>query len=379
MTFMLTIPVIVPFWQDLGLTMREIFQLQAVYGLCLIILDVPLGYFSDLFGRRRCLIFAGVLNIIAFQILYRGSTFAHFVWFEVVAAISYAFYTGSDIALLYDSTDETQSNIVGKKVFYSQLGESCAALLSSVLAAIYLRLPAEVNVYTSCVPLIVSLTLLEPERERLSRKNHLTNISLILKTMFGQSMYLNFLIVFNIVYGLSTYFAVWTYQSNWKDLGIPVALFGVLWFVGNFATAIVARNAVRLQRILSNQVVIILIAVIPVIVFTMMGIVRTELSLVLILFMSLSRGLNSVVIQHEINEKIPSSMKATANSFCSLGMRGAFFFIATQAGSVIDQEGISTTLLYAGNIYILPFIIVTVPIIFMLKSNTARGYSTGYE
>lgn len=379
MMFMLTIPVIVPYWQELGLEMKEIYELQAIYGICLIVLDLPLGYFADLFGRKFCLILAGVFNVLAFQILYRGKTFEHFVWFEVIAAIAYAFYAGSDIAILFDSGDAKKDNLLGKKVFYSQLGETISALLSSALAVITLTLPAEVNVYTSFVPLLVALTLVEPESEKLNRESHSQNAVFILKSLFGQSMRLNFLIVFNIIYGLATYVAVWTYQANWKDMGIPIGYFGLLWASSNVFLALFARKASQIKQYIPDHFLILFIAIAPVVVFTLMGYFRSPIGLVLMFVFSITRAFNSVLIQHEINEHIPSKIRATVNSFCSLGMRGSFVLIGPVLGSMIDQKGIAVSLLYLGNIYILPFIILTIPLLMMTRSNTLKGYSIGYE
>jgi MFS family permease len=379
MMFMLTIPVIVPYWQDLGLEMKEIYELQAIYGVCLILLDLPLGYASDLFGRKQCLILAGIFNVLAFQILYQGTTFNHFVWFEIIAAISYAFYAGSDIAMLFDSGDAKKENLLGKKVFYSQLGETISALLSSLLAVISLKLPAEVNVYTSFIPLIVAFTLKEPEREKLSSKSHIENAGFILKSLFGHSLRLNFLIVFNIIYGLATYVAVWTYQANWKDMEIPVGYFGILWASSNVFLAFFARKAARIQKYVPDHFLILSIAVAPVIVFTLMGFFRTPGSLILMFVFSIIRAFNSVLIQHEINENVPSKIRATANSFCSLGMRGSFVLIGPVLGAMIDQKGIAVSLMYLGNIYILPFVFLAIPLLLMTRSNILKGYSIGCE
>jgi MFS family permease len=354
---MLVIPVIVPYWQSLGLSMKEIFELQAIYGLCLIGLDLPAGYFADLFGRKICLILSGLFNIVAFRFLYHGTHFNDFIWFEVAAALSYACYMGADVALLYDSSEDLKVDLLGKKVFYSQLGEASAALLSGVLAAVSLTLPAEVNLYTSVIPFLIALTLKEPEGKKLIHKGHLKNVTFILKSMFGHSKYLNSLIIFNIVYGLATYLAVWTYQSNWKDLGIPLSAFGLLWAGSNLAVALIAKYAKQIQKIFTPKKTILLIALLPIVAFIGMGVVRSTYGLLFMLLISFCRGLNSVVIQQEINHFVPSEIRASTNSFCSLGMRGSFVMIGPIIGGMIDHKGIPYALILIGLCFIVPFLI----------------------
>jgi MFS family permease len=55
-SFMIIAPVLVPFFVSKGLSLAEVFYLQAVYATTIVLLEAPSGYFADLFGRRRLLI-----------------------------------------------------------------------------------------------------------------------------------------------------------------------------------------------------------------------------------------------------------------------------------------------------------------------------------
>ena len=48
--FMLIMPVVVPFLEGHGLSMGEIFRLQAIFAISIVVLEVPSGYVSDLVG-----------------------------------------------------------------------------------------------------------------------------------------------------------------------------------------------------------------------------------------------------------------------------------------------------------------------------------------
>ena len=86
--FLLLMPVMVPFIRAHGLTMTEVFELQTVYALGLVTLEVPSGYVADLIGRKRCLVLASICYGVAFTWLATAATFWDFVGFELVAAVA---------------------------------------------------------------------------------------------------------------------------------------------------------------------------------------------------------------------------------------------------------------------------------------------------
>ena len=63
--FLVCIPVLVPFWKNLGLTISEIFLLQGIFGAVLIIFDLPAGYVADLFGRKKTMLLGSVISALA--------------------------------------------------------------------------------------------------------------------------------------------------------------------------------------------------------------------------------------------------------------------------------------------------------------------------
>ena len=50
--FMLSMPIIVIFFQDHGLSLTQIMQLQAAYLLSVAVFEIPSGYIADLFEEK---------------------------------------------------------------------------------------------------------------------------------------------------------------------------------------------------------------------------------------------------------------------------------------------------------------------------------------
>ncbi|MCA9003004.1 MAG: hypothetical protein KDB61_13855, partial [Planctomycetes bacterium] len=60
--FMILMPVVVPFFKSLGLDDGDVFLVQAIFSGAVALLEIPTGYVSDLLGRKRTLLVAGLLH-----------------------------------------------------------------------------------------------------------------------------------------------------------------------------------------------------------------------------------------------------------------------------------------------------------------------------
>jgi len=59
-------PIVVPFYESNGLSMKDIMILQAVYSIAIVVLEVPSGYLADVIGRKKTLIIGAVFGILGF-------------------------------------------------------------------------------------------------------------------------------------------------------------------------------------------------------------------------------------------------------------------------------------------------------------------------
>ena len=45
-------PILIPFLNAKGMSMEQVFQLQAAFALAVLVFEVPSGYIADLWGRN---------------------------------------------------------------------------------------------------------------------------------------------------------------------------------------------------------------------------------------------------------------------------------------------------------------------------------------
>lgn len=367
-TFLVLIPVIVPYWQGKGLSLQEVFTLQAIFGFTLIAFDVPAGYAADLLGRKKMMILGSLFSALGFQFLWFSNTFFEFAIYEVILAIGLSFQSGCDIAILYSTLEKLglktrTAKYLGRRMTSNTAGEGFAALIGGLCVLVSLNLPAYVTALTGWVPLLISLSIFEPEDKKLERASHFHNMVQIKKALFGHSWFLTFVIFNFMFYGFATYCAVWSFQPYWKEMQIPLTWFGYLWAANSFTTAIVSSLAHRFEEKMGPTRVILIIAAMPVVGYLGMGLAGSYIGLLFSLAFPLCRGLNGVLFQDAINSRVPSEMRATTSSIGSLGMRALFIVFGPILGKILDQQGSHAAMMYMGWVYVVGFFALAMPLL----------------
>jgi MFS family permease len=63
---MMIVPVIAPFFESKGLSLAQVFYLQALYASAIVILEAPSGYLADRVGRRTVLLIGSIAHGIGY-------------------------------------------------------------------------------------------------------------------------------------------------------------------------------------------------------------------------------------------------------------------------------------------------------------------------
>lgn len=352
----LVMPIIVVFWRSLGLSLTEIFILQATFSGTMLALELPSGYLADYFGRRKVLVGAYVVTAAGFFVHSVSYTFWGFFFGEVLLGMGISAISGTDISLLFDSlkADGRESEFArtqGRFVFWAQSSEAAAALIGGALALISLRLPFYVYTGQLVLAAAVAWTLVEPERERFREgAGHLGNFRSVLEHLKRTPMLLR-LLAFHAVVAASSLTAAWIYQPYWQHLRVPLAWFGPLWCALNLIVAFAAWNAHSVRRRFGGAFAFGFIALMPAVGYLGLGLTGTLWGLGFVVCIQLMRGLNSVLTTDEINQRTGSEMRATVNSLGSGGVRLIFVVFAPCLGVVADGSGVPTALLLCGGVY----------------------------
>ncbi|MCZ6459825.1 MAG: MFS transporter [Gammaproteobacteria bacterium] len=367
--FLVIMPIAVPFFQSKGLSMQEVFSLQAFFGFVVVITEVPSGYFADLFGRKQALVVGSLFAGIGHSLLPFADGFWTLAIFELALGIGYSLISGADIALLYDSEaalgrgEHDQRQVVGRLYSMRTVSEAVAALVCSFLLLWSMDLAVYVQAVVGWFPLVLSLLLVEPQGERLSPVNHADNMKRICLHLLTHSSVLRLVFIALCVWSLTTFYAVWLLQKLWELQGIGLSHFGYLWAGLSLSAALAARYAHRVEECVGPSTLLVIIGISPAIGylglegFGMVGGYFASLTFFV------SRGLGLVVLRDALNRRIPGEFRATANSLASFGFRGAFVLTGPLVGYLYDLWGMRETLYLLAAATFCIFVTLIVPLI----------------
>jgi MFS family permease len=382
--FMLVMPIAVPFFESRGLTMQEIFSLQALFALAVLLGEVPSGYLADLVGRRHTLVIGAVAAGIGNTLLAFASDFWSLAAYEVALAIAFSLISGSDIAMLYDTevalateADEPRA-VVGKLYSVKTLSEALAAVTCSVLLVWWsMDLVVSVQAVVGWIPLLLALRLVEPPGQRLDRASHLGNVVEVCRYMASHSRVLQLVLAALCVWSLTTFYAVWLLQQVWQQQGIPLEMFGYLWAALSLVAAVAGRLTHALEERLGATVLLVAIGVAPALGYIGLDLFGVVGGLAASVCFFVARGIGVVILQDALNRRVPARFRATANSLASFGFRGAFAITGPWVGYLLDLWGMSTTLWLLAAATLAIFAGLIVPLLVAVRAQQALPVTAG--
>ncbi|MCY9698268.1 MFS transporter [Paenibacillus alginolyticus] len=316
------------FWEERGMTIQMVVFTEIIYALTIVLLEIPTGIMADKWGRKRMLVLSSLLRCSEFLILLYATEFWHFALVVFLAGVSRSASSGSENALLYDSL-----LLQGKaSTFEKQLGRlnACgfvsailAALCGSLLASKYgLELNYWISLGSTLIALAISLVLIEPAAE----DNTSVEEAIPFKTYIVMSLRffranpsVSIVMLSAMVTGAAMGYIEEFWQLYASRLGIPVVYFGVLsagimllQLPGNLMSHM-------LIRWFSHRVLIFMIMVIFAVGFTYVALSKDFIGLTAMFIICLFSGVMEPIASGYLHHRTDSSMRATIDSFQSLG------------------------------------------------------------
>ncbi len=352
----LVMPVIVLFYQSNGMSMQDIFTLQAVYSFTLMILEIPTGYFADQAGRRTS-IFAGSLLGFGGYLLYSFSAgFWQFVVAETILGVGMSLVSGADSALLYDSLfsagkSESYTRQEGRITSIGNFAEASAGILGGLLAVSSLRTPYYFQTAVAFLAIPAALFLQEPPQQGHKPKPSFKTILNIITLVAHGNKRLTYNTLFSAVIGASTLTMAWFAQPYFSRIGMPVSVFGVSWAVLNLSVGLSSLYAWKIEKQLGAPRTVMLFTVILVLSYLFLPLFHTYSGLSILLVFYLARGLATVTLRSYININTTSDIRATVLSVRNFIIRLLFVLLGPLFGKITDQYGLNTALITAGFIF----------------------------
>jgi len=371
--FMLIAPVLVPFFESKGLTIAQIFYLQAIFAGTIMLLEAPSGYLADKFGRRSVLLAGSAAHGLGSLCLVFADGFFGLVLFEFVLGIAASMMSGADLALLYDSeqalndTEGEHSNSIAHLTSTKALAAGSGALLGGALALWSFDAILLAQAALAWVCLVLALMITEPPNTPEHETETALNFKGIFRHIFKGDKLLRQVFFAIPLYNLSTFQVVWLIQPYWQERGLSLLMFGVLWFAQNLTVGFASHFGAAVEKHKGAVFALLLMGVLPIAAHFGMAWFNGWYGITLCFVVFFCRGLYQVTLVNALNKRVPGSVRATVNSLTSLTFRFGFVLTGPVLGHIAQTRGLSTALNMLGFSSLLMFLLIMLPLVRAVK------------
>jgi MFS family permease len=355
--FMLYMPIVVPFYESNGLSMKDIMVLQAVYSIAIVVLEIPSGYLADVIGRKKTLILGATFGVLGFTTYSLSYGFAGFLIAEIILGTGQSCISGADSAMLYDSLlergeEKRYSRYEGRITSLGNLSEAIAGILGGLLAGITLRVPYFAQTFVAFIALPAAMTLVEPARKVPLIKGGLMEIIRIARFVLFGDRPLRRNILFSAITGTATLTMAWFAQPFFEYSRIDLAWFGLLWTSLNLTVAITSYTAHYTESRLGQRWSVLLIALMLPLGYLALGRLHLPAGLIVLYLFYLVRGYATPVLKDYINRVTESHIRATVLSVRNFIVRLLFALTGPLLGWIKDIYTLPRALTLAGAIFL---------------------------
>jgi MFS family permease len=353
---MVSIPVIVPFFNQNGLNQTEIFLLQSAFAAAVLLLEVPSGWFADHFGRKKSLVLGSLLATVGMFMYSQAFGFWPMLAAEMVLGLGASFISGADSALAYDSLAsvgkvDKYRKFESRSMLWSSLSEAAAGIAGGFLAASSLRNAFWANVFTYAMLVPVALLLKEPARQRLvGARNAFKDVLRVTKYVLHGHKEIKWLVFYGAVTGVMTHTMFWLTQPYYASAGLPLELYGLLWTLQFGAIALASLAADRFEK-LGRKFVLVSFVAMGVSGYLLLGAVQVWWMLPAMALFYFVRAVSDPVLKDYINRLVESDVRATVLSVKSLVQRLLFIGAGPLIGYFMDAYSLQTALLFSALFY----------------------------
>lgn len=302
---MLFIAVIVVFYRSLGLSLQEIFILQAAWGLAIVASQIPSGGLADRFGYAKILTMSCLFRFVAAFLFSIGNDFWVLLLANIFIGTGMSFSSGTVEAIVYDSlaaegkTSQFRKTM-GKFLSTFLAAEALASIGAGFIAEWDIRATFALSMIPFAIGAIATFGLKEPPRTRPATTWHAIKTACLTLLKRSDLRWLILLDSFLEALALSMF---WFTQPYLQHIGIPLALFGIIHAVVVASGALSARNAHAIETHLRDWAYYLLVTIILCTTIFFLGIVMAPLGILLIVltrmcWCSLAPITADIVTQH---------------------------------------------------------------------------------
>jgi len=130
-----------------------------------------------------------------------------------------------------------------------------------------------------------------------------------------------------------------------KLVGMPLSLFGIVFAAFHLFSALVSRQADRMERLLREKLILLTMPILVVLSFVLMSRFLALWAVSFVLIQQVTTALHEPILKTYINRRTPSQVRATMLSVQHMAGNAAFAVFAPFLGSLVDRFRLENALL----------------------------------
>lgn len=239
------------------MSLTEIFFMEAIVMMVLVMSNVPAGALADVIGKKRAVLIGRFLLLVSI-ICFATMTSSLLAWVGNLAwAFGFALTSGSESSLLFEtlkngSGTKRFKEVQGKAIGYRFLVIALACLLVGVLAEVHPRLPLYLSVPGQVLAFLLVIGMTEPgTTTTFSRKAQWRAIKEGLRFVKNTPVVL-WMVLFAALVGVISKVWFFTYNPYFELVGMPVSHYGFVFFLLNIVAWLSSHYAYKIETVMSE-------------------------------------------------------------------------------------------------------------------------------
>jgi|JI10StandDraft_1071094.scaffolds.fasta_scaffold10320_12 MFS family permease len=345
------LPVLILFYQaEIGLTFKDFMIIEAIFCATVILMEIPSGWLSDIWSRKRTLAAGLAFTSMGFAQLLFADNFMEAAISEIFTGIGVSLISGTNSAMLYDSLlqDGRQNDyrkLEGLRHGTSMYALAFASVAGGLLYQIDHFLPVALTVFGQATGMVCALLMIEPVRDyRKAEKHPVADMLDTMKFALHGHKEIAGIILFSTVIFTATKIMLWVQQPYYELLALPEIWYGIFTATGFLLGGIGGHLGHILDGHVRNRTMFLFMLITIVSACLIAGMVKSVSVVPLLLVGSVMWGFGWPRVQSAINMRVSSERRATILSTASLMVSLAFIPIGPTLGWVADIWGIQTAL-----------------------------------
>lgn len=309
--------------------------------------EIPLGYYSDKYGRSNCLRFGALASLLSIILYAIGKNYWILFIGAILEGINYAAFSGNNDALLYETLLESDKKneyhrLYGNMNSWLELSGFLGVLIGSLFVSKSLSLLFILSVLPRILAAIISFGFIDPK----IKKKKIDNISLHFKDswkIYKNNFKIRLISIADIIGYIGG--VVWNFQSAFYNLFLPIQLTNIVMSV-NFLTSFISfRLSGKLICKYKAMKVLFYSEVYCRTLAVMAHIFPTIASPFIIATASISYGPSTVAKSTILQNEFTNDQRATITSINSFIGNIIYSVFAVLVGIMADNFGIAKSLL----------------------------------